>query len=148
LASDATPREDLHEKADRVHAVTRSSDRSFGLVFAGVFVVIGLWPLLRGGVVRPWALGLALALTLLAALRPATLGPGKRLWFWLGMRLHAVVSPLVLAFLYYVTITPVGLLMRRMGKDPLRLKRDPDAPSYWIERHPPGPSPETMRNQF
>ena len=143
-----TPRHDVHEAADRSHEVVRSSDRSFGLIFAAMFALVGLWPLVRGGGVRWWALGVALAFAGLAALRPATLGPAGRLWFWLGMRLHAIVSPLVLAFLYYGTITPLGRLMRMAGKDPLRLRRDPGASSYWIARQPPGPAPDTMRNQF
>jgi hypothetical protein len=54
----------------------------------------------------------------------------------------------VMAVLFYVTVTPIALLMRMLGKDPLRLRRDPDAASYWIHRTPPGPTPESMKNQF
>ena len=59
-----------------------------------------------------------------------------------------VVNPLVMGLLFYLTVTPTGLLMRLFGKDPLRLRFDPEAKSYWIERQPPGPAPETMRHQF
>jgi hypothetical protein len=58
------------------------------------------------------------------------------------------VSPIVLRLLFYVAVMPVGLLMRVPGKDPLRLRRDPDAASYWIDRMPPGPAPDSMKNQF
>ena len=58
------------------------------------------------------------------------------------------ISPLVLALLFYCTVTPIGLLMRAAGKDPLRMRKAPSATSYWISREPPGPAPDTMRNQF
>ena len=64
------------------------------------------------------------------------------------MLLHAVVNPIVMAILFYVAVLPTGLLMRAMGKDMLRLKREPENESYWILRRPPGPAPETMKDQF
>ena len=64
------------------------------------------------------------------------------------MLLHIVVNPLVMGFLFFVTVTPTALVMRLFGKDPLRLRLDKSADSYWIERTPPGPAPETMRQQF
>ena len=65
-----------------------------------------------------------------------------------GLLLQRVVNPIVMALLFYGTVLPTGLIMRMMGKDLLRLKRQPDAASYWIARVPPGPSPETMKDQF
>jgi len=62
--------------------------------------------------------------------------------------MHRVVNPLVMGIRFFVVITPLGWLMRALGKDLLRLKREPDAASYWIERTPPGPAPQSMRNQF
>ena len=62
--------------------------------------------------------------------------------------LYKIVNPVVLGLLFYVTVTPIALLMRVLGKDPLRLRRDSDAASYWIDRTPPGPVPESMKNQF
>ena len=72
----------------------------------------------------------------------------QQIWTKFGVLLYTIVSPVVLGFLFYVTVTPIALLMRVLGKDPLRLRRDPDAASYWIDRTPPGPSPESMKNQF
>ena len=76
------------------------------------------------------------------------LAPFNALWFRFGLLLHRVVSPVILALLFFTTVAPVGLLMRAFGKDPLRLKKDRAADSYWILREPPGPSPESMKQQF
>ncbi len=138
----------LHEDFARDDKVEGSSDRSFGFVFAAVFTLIGLWPLMGGGQVRIWALGIAAAFAVVVLARPGLLAPLNRLWTRFGLLLHKVVSPLIMGMLFYLTVTPIGLLMRAMGKDPLRLRPDPDAASYWIERDPPGPAPETMKNQF
>ena len=83
-----------------------------------------------------------------ALLRPAILNPLNRLWLKFGLLLHRVVNPIVMALLFYGTVLPTGLVMRALGKDLLRLKRQPDADSYWIVRQPPGPAPETMKDQF
>ncbi len=72
----------------------------------------------------------------------------NRLWFLFGMALHKVISPLVMGLLFYLTVTPIALIMRAIGKDPLHRQFDPQAKSYWIERRPAGPAPETMRRQF
>lgn len=138
----------LHEDFGREAKVEGSSDRSFGAVFAAVFAIVGLWPLTGGGGVRIWSLGIAAAFALAALARPGLLAPLNRLWMRFGLLLHRVVSPLVMGMLFYLTVTPTGMLMRALGKDPLRLRRDPGAQSYWIERDPPGPAPETMKNQF
>jgi hypothetical protein len=66
----------------------------------------------------------------------------------LGMLLHRIVSPIALGIMFFLVITPMGLLMRALGKDPLRLRLRPDEGSYWIDRRPPGPAPETMKDQF
>jgi hypothetical protein len=124
------------------------SERSFGLVFAVVFAIVGFWPLKGGGDVRLWALGFALCFMLVALTVPRILRPLNLIWFKFGMALHRMVSPVVMGLMFFSTVTPVGILMRASGKDPMRLKRDPKASSYWIERTPPGPAPETMKNQF
>ena len=66
----------------------------------------------------------------------------------MGVLLYTIVNPVVLGLLFYLTVTPIALLMRLLHKDPLRLRREPDATSYWIHRSPPGPTPESMKNQF
>jgi hypothetical protein len=124
------------------------SERSFGLVFAGFFALVGLWPLFGGETPRLWALGLGGVFLLLAFLAPKTLAPFNRLWFRFGLLLHKIVNPLVMALMFFVVIMPIGLLMRLVGKDPLRLRFDREAKSYWIPRDPPGPPPESLKNQF
>jgi hypothetical protein len=136
-----------HEDLSRQHEERQGSDRSFGLVFAAVFGVIALIPLLADGGIRIWALAPAVIFLGLALLRPAILAPLNKAWLAFGRLLQRIVSPVVLGFLFYAVITPVGLLLRVSGKDPLRLSLKPDSATYWIEREP-GPSPETMRNQF
>lgn len=126
----------------------RSSDRSFGLVFAAFFLIVGLWPLLRGSAPRLWSLAAAAIFLVLALARPKTLALLNRVWTSVGLLLHRVINPLAMAIVFYATVTPIGLLLRLLGKDPLRLGLDRDAETYWIERRPPGPAPETMSNQF
>ena len=137
-----------HEQLTRKHAVRGSSDRSFGLVFSAFFVLIGVSPLWKHHPVRPWALVLAGLFLFVAILRPAWLHPLNRAWINLGLLLGRVVNPVVMGLLFFVVVAPTALVFRLLGKDPLRLARDAHARSYWIDRHPPGPSPQTMSNQF
>ncbi|HTC24745.1 MAG TPA: SxtJ family membrane protein, partial [Gemmatimonadales bacterium] len=135
---------ELHENFIREEDTPPGSDRALGLVLGGALGLIGLLPLLRGHGARWWALGLAGAFFLASATRPVILGPLNRLWHRLGLLLHSVVSPVVLGLLFFTTVTPIGLLMRGLGRDLLRLRFEPDAPTYWIERRPPGPAPDSM----
>lgn len=137
-----------HEDLTRDQQVEGSSDRNFGLVFAGVFLLIGIWPLFHWQTPRWWAFGVAAVFALAALVKPALLAGLNRLWIKLGILLGRIVSPIALGILFYGVLTPVGAVMRLMGKDPLRLKRDPGANSYWIPREPPGPPPDSMTNQF
>jgi hypothetical protein len=137
----------MHERLD-VDQVQIGSERSFGLVFAAVFALIGLWPLLRAAEARGWALALA-ALFLAAGLwLPQSLRTLNRLWFKFGLALARVTTPLVMGLLFFAVVAPTGLFMRLRGKDLLRLRIDRAAATYWIERAPPGPAPDSMRNQF
>lgn len=138
----------FHEDLAREEKIEGSSDRSFGLVFTVVFVLVGLWPVFFGGAARYWALGIAAVFLIASFARPALLAPLNRIWTKFGLLLSRVVNPIVMGLLFYSTITPIGLVMRLFGKDPLRLRFEPEAASYWIEREPPGPPPESMKNQF
>jgi hypothetical protein len=137
-----------HESYVRDEAVEGSPNRSFGLVFAGVFALIGFLPMIFGGVARLWAIVLSVAFLAAALAFPAVLTPLNRLWTRFGLLLHRIVSPIVLGIMFFGVITPMGVLMRMFGKDPLRLRLDKAARSYWIARTPPGPAPETFRDQF
>jgi hypothetical protein len=138
----------LHEDLEREIEVRGSSDRSFGLVMAAFLLLVGLWPVVRGGALRPWSLAAAVVLGAIALARPSVLGPLNRAWTRLGLLLQQIVSPVVLGLLFFAALTPVALLMRLLGKTPLSLDFDRGARSYWIDRRPPGPAPDSMRQQF
>lgn len=137
-----------HEVLTREEVVKGSSDRSFGITFAVVALILaGIWYWHD----RPawiYALGIAVLFAVLALAAPRVLAPLNRIWLKFGLLLHHVVNPLVMGLLFYGCITPMALVIRLMGKDMLRLKFDRQAPTYWIEREPPGPAPDTMKHQF
>jgi hypothetical protein len=137
-----------HESFSRDETMVAGSDRSFGIVMAAAFAVLTLLNGWHNGRVWPWTGGLAALFLAAALLYPVALNPLNRMWLKFGLLLHKVVSPIVMGLLFYGTVLPTGLVMRAMGKDLLRLKRQPDAGSYWIVRQPPGPAPETMKDQF
>lgn len=137
-----------HENLQRIEHIEGSSDRSFGAVFTIVFLIIAAWPLFHGAEPRWWAGGIAAAFALTAMLRPTLLAGLNRLWLKFGLLLGKIVSPVALGILFYAVFAPIGLLMRLMGKDPLRLQLEPGSKSYWIQRNPPGPPPDSMTNQF
>jgi hypothetical protein len=138
----------IHENFERDERGETGSNRSFGLVFAAVFAIIALWPLLRGGELRWIPLAIAAVFLGVALAAPATLAPLNRLWMRLGRLLHGVVNPIVMAIIFFGVVTPAGLIMRALGRDPLHLELDRQTSSYWIARQPPGPAPDTMRQQF
>ena len=137
-----------HEVFSRDDNVVAGSDRSFGMVMAVALAAVTLLNGWHAGRLWPWSGGLAALLLAVALVRPQALNPLNRLWLKFGLLLHRVVNPIVMALLFFGTVWPTGFVMRVMGRDLLRLKREPDAASYWIVRQPPGPSPETMRDQF
>lgn len=138
-----------HEDFSRANEVQMGSERSFGFVFAAVCGGLGGWWTYHGDVERGYpALGLAVAFLLIALLFPALLRPLNVLWFKFGLLLHKIVSPLVLGLLFFIVVTPVALIFKVLGKDPLSLSLAPKAESYWIRRDPPGPEPQSMSNQF
>jgi len=138
----------LPEHLDHDRSASTGSERGFGFVFATAFALVGAWPTWSGGAPRWWALALGAAFLLAAVLAPRILGPLNTGWLAFGRLLHRLVSPLVLGMLFYLTVVPTGVAMRLLRKDPLRLRFDRDARSYWLERKPPGPPPESLRNQF
>jgi hypothetical protein len=137
-----------HELQERKEVGKTSSDRSFGLVFAGFFVLLGALSVYSGSQRWEFWFPLGVLFGILALTAPRILAPLNRVWEKIGRLLHAIVSPVVIGLLFCVCITPIGFLMRLFGKDPLRLRLEPDAPSYWIRRVPPGPSSDSFKNQF
>ncbi|MBF0455214.1 MAG: hypothetical protein HQL72_10420 [Magnetococcales bacterium] len=129
--------------------VESSSDRSFGFVFTVVFLLISAWPYYdRGAMPLGWAGGVALLFLLVALIKPVLLAPLNRLWTRFGLLLNRITSPLILALFFFGILFPLSLMMRLFGKRPLQLSFDKGAASYWIVREPPGPEPETMKQQF
>jgi hypothetical protein len=137
-----------HESFDRTEPVQGSSDRAFGIVFTVVFALIGLWPLPWGGSPRWWALGIAAVFLLAALVIPKTLAALNRAWMRFGLLLHKIVNPMIMGLVFFLTVTPTALIMRALGKDPLRRRLDKEATTYWIDRDPPGPDPDSMPRQF
>lgn len=138
----------FHEDLRRSAHSRSSSDRNFGLVFAAGFTLLGLWPLLKRGPVRWPLLTVAVVFLVAALIRPAWLRPLNKVWTMFGLLLGRIMNPIMTAILFFLVFTPAGIIGRLLGKDPLRLKRSPEASTYWIIRTPPGPAPETMAKQF
>ena len=124
-------------------------DRNFGLTMAAAAIVLAIL-LGRSGRMVPAALlaGLAAVLAVLAILKPGLLASLNRGWMMLGKAIGRVVSPIVLAILFFGLLTPMALLMRAFGRDELRLRRAQDAETYWRHREPLGPEPASFRRQF
>lgn len=162
-----------HEIFSRQEEIKGSSDRGFGLVFSVFFLILaildyfsrlpaflkvaipsGSCPFLSA---HPELASHALSLLfvavsglflLFALFFPKALTPLNWIWTRFGLLLHKIVSPVVLGLLFLVVFTPAGVIMRLFGGDPLRLRFDPKAQSYWIDRTPPGPSPDSLKDQF
>src|SRR5262245_20528258 len=123
-----------HESFAREDHTQAGYERSFGIVMAVLFALLAALNLWHEGRVWPYLAGLAALFLAAAYLWPASLKPLNKLWFRFGLLLHAVVSPLIMGLLFYVAVWPTGVVMRAMGRDLLRLKREPDSDSYWIVR--------------
>jgi hypothetical protein len=138
----------FHEDFTREEKIEGSSDRNFGFVFAAFFAILCTLAVWRDNPRWIWWAGLAAATFIIALVRPNLLKPLNRLWTMLGLFLFRIVSPIALGIIYFCVMTPMGFFIRWQKKDILRRKCDPQATSYWIPRDPPGPEPETMKNQF
>ncbi len=137
-----------HEPLQSHRVVASSSNRVLGLAFAALFAIFALWPLLRHGEPARWQALAASAIFLgLAVFAHERLALLNRLWFKLGLALHAIVSPIIIGLLFYGAVTPMSFILRLAGKDLLRLQHD-GASTYWINREPPGPAAGSMKNQF
>lgn len=138
----------IEHQAQYLAPEENASNRSFGVVFTIFFIIVGLLPLLDKHSVRIWAFIVSAIFLMLALIAPDTLTPLNRMWAKLGALLHQLVSPIALAILFFLIVTPIAISMRMFGKDPLRMKLDADLESYWIERTPPGPEADSLKNQF
>jgi hypothetical protein len=121
-----------------------SSNRSFGIVFFVVFLLIALYPIINEGELRIWSLIISINFLILGLLNSKILAPLNKIWFKFGIFLGKIVSPLVMGIIFFLVVTPIGLIMRLLGKDVLNLRYN-KSKSYWIEKN--GPK-SRMKNQF
>ena len=121
-----------------------SSNRSFGIVFFIVFLLVALYPVIKGQEIRIWSLIISLIFLALGLKNSKVLTPLNKLWFKFGIFLGKIVSPLVMGIIFFLVVTPIGLIMRLLGKDLLNLKYNSNK-SYWVEKS--GPKSK-MKNQF
>jgi|TARA_B100001964_G_scaffold129088_1_gene142765 hypothetical protein len=122
-----------------------SSNRNFGLVFFFVFLIISTWPLTHDEPVRIWSGIISLVLLILGLMNSKLLTPLNKLWFKFGMLLAAIVAPVVMSVVFFLVITPTGLVMKIINKDLLNKKYDKRKKTYWIKRNIPV---GTMKRQF
>jgi len=124
------------------------SNKKFGLFFSAIFVLIAIYAYLKFRVeFAIFALTTSTLFAIVAILTPQILSPLNRLWFSLGLLLGKIVSPIVLALIFFVLITPVSLVTRLFGRDELKIKKR-TVESYWVDRLPPGPPSESFKNQY
>ena len=122
----------------------KENNKSFGILFFIIFLLIALWPLLNSEFIRMWALGIASIFLVLGFINSKILTPVKKSWIKLGEILGKIIAPIVMGLIYFLIITPIGLLMRLVGKDVLNLKFNKND-SYWIKRTK---NINTMKRQF
>ena len=120
------------------------SNRSFGIVFFIVFLLISIYPLINNESIRIWSLVVSLIFLVLGIINSNLLLPLNKLWFKFGIFLGKIISPIIMGIIFFLVVTPIGLIMKLLGKDVLNLKYN-DYRSYWIEKN--GPKSK-MKNQF
>ena len=126
-------------------SVKISSNRIFGLLFFIVFLAISLWPLKSQEDLRLWAFILALIFFVLGILNSKFLTPLNKLWMKFGIFLGSIISPFVMGVVFFMVVTPIGLIMRFLGKDLLRINKNKFVSTYWISREKQN---NTMKRQF
>ena len=120
-----------------------SSNRSFGLVFFAIFLIISIWPLLDDKDIRIWSLIVSLIFLILGILNSNLLKPFNKIWFKFGIFLGKIVSPIIMGLVYFLVVTPTGFIMRFLGKDLLKLKKNKNN-TYWLTKN----YKSSMKDQF
>ena len=122
----------------------KSSNRSFGILFFIVFLIIGLWPLLNENQIRIWSISVGFIFLVLGLLNSKVLTPLNKAWFRIGIFLGNFIAPIVMAIIYFLVVTPIGILMKIVKKDLINLKKNTNK-TYWIEKKE---IKSSMKNQF
>ena len=130
------------------YQITLGSNRSFGVVFACVFLIISLYPILNGNIPIIWAAVVAGVFLLVGLFVPRILSPLNFIWFKFGILLGIMITPIVMTIIFFLAVVPTALFVRVIGKDLLRLKFDSDAKTYWIVRDESNAPMGSMKNQF
>ena len=120
------------------------SNRSFGAVFFVVFLLIGLWPILKGNEIRIWSIVISLIFLILGILNSKTLTPFNKVWFRFGIFLGNFISPIIMGIVFFLVVTPTGLIMKLFRKDLINLRKN-NSSTYWIEKKD---IKSSMKNQF
>ena len=121
-----------------------SSNRNFGIVFFFVFLIISLWPLTNENPLRVWSIFVAIIFLILGLMNSKLLAPLNIIWFKFGKLLGSIVAPIVMGIVFFVVVTPIGFIMKIIGKDLLNNKYNNNK-SYWINRDK---TKSTMKQQF
>lgn len=139
----------MSSQSDSLHGSTLPSERTFGFVFTGIFLIVSayLWSQDSKTTTIQFFLVIALVFFVLALLMPVALRPLNKAWYKLGLLMGRVVSPIVLGILFFILISPIAIVMRLAGRDPLKLRKQ-DVQSHWIDRAPPGPESTSFKDQF
>ena len=120
------------------------SNRSFGVVFFVVFLLIGLWPILKGNELRIWSIVISLIFLILGILNSKILTPFNKAWFRFGIFLGNFISPIIMGIVFFLVVTPTGLIMKLFRKDLINLRKN-NSSTYWIEKKD---IKSSMKNQF
>ena len=120
------------------------SNKSFGIVFSIVFLVIAFWPMLNGNEINYWLLAISIVFLILGLINSKILTPLNKIWYKFGILLGNVVGPIVMGIIFFLIVTPTSIIMKLLGKDLLNLKKNNNN-SYWIKKT--GPK-NIMKNQF
>ena len=120
------------------------SNKSFGIVFAVVFGLITFWPLIKGNDIRLWSLIISIIFLVLGMINSKILTPLNKLWFKFGIFLGNFIAPIVMSIIFFLVVTPTGIIMKLLGKDLIKLKKNNEK-SYWIEKKN---IKSSMKNQF
>tara|TARA_Y100000816_G_scaffold241890_1_gene188876 strand:- start:73 stop:462 length:390 start_codon:yes stop_codon:yes gene_type:complete len=120
------------------------SNKSFGILFAIVFILIALWPLIKGNEIRLWSLIISIIFLTLGLVNSKILTPLNKLWFKLGIFLGNFIAPIIMGIIFFFVVTPTGIIMKLLGKDLIKLKKNNEN-SYWIKKNDIKTS---MKNQF
>jgi len=123
-------------------------ERSFGLIFSVIFMVIASYPWLFGGAIRQWALIVAACFAVPALLFPIVLRPLNVAWLHFGQFMHKIINPILMGLVFFIAVVPTGLILKVLGKDPMRRKLNPNCSSYWIEREQGTIPKDSFKNQF